>query len=124
MELTNLLFCVCFAWKANTEVNIGGYNLYVGTSSDSMVRALSLGNVTNACYSVPPGAYYFRLTAFNQMGLESDPTEALPYVTPLFLEVIQERSLDGVLWEPLHTNYAAPTWPVEFFRLRVERRQF
>jgi hypothetical protein len=63
---------VTLAWDANSETNLAGYKLYVGTSSGSYGAPVNVGNVTtHTVTGLASGTYYFALTAYNSEGLES-----------------------------------------------------
>src|SRR6185503_1851054 len=68
------------AWNANTETNIAGYKLYYGVASRTYTNVTTLGNVTTASVAnlVEGRNYYFAITAYDSLGLESDySTEAI-----------------------------------------------
>jgi hypothetical protein len=64
---------VTLAWDPNSEPDLAGYKLYIGTSSGNYTQTRNLG-LTNQ-YTIsdliggPP--YFFSLTAYNQIGFES-----------------------------------------------------
>jgi hypothetical protein len=63
---------VKLAWDPNSETDLAGYNLYLGRQSRVYSNSIKLGKVTAYTLSgLPPGTYYFALTAFNTAGLES-----------------------------------------------------
>ncbi len=60
------------SWKANTDSDLAGYNLYYGTASGSYGTPIDVGNQTT--YTVTglgPGTHYFAVTAYNTSGNES-----------------------------------------------------
>lgn len=60
------------AWDANTEPDLAGYYVYYGQHSRAYSNSTKLG--TQTTYTVtglPPGTYYFAVTAFNTAGQES-----------------------------------------------------
>ncbi len=60
------------AWNPSSGIEVAGYRLYVGTSTESYRAAIDVGNVT--AYTVRElgvGTYYFAVTAYNSAGLES-----------------------------------------------------
>jgi hypothetical protein len=67
-------------WEAPTTVSDGtpltdlaGYKIYYGTSSGNYTEVIDAGNVTTYTVgSLPPGTYYFAVTAYNGSGNESD----------------------------------------------------
>ena len=59
-------------WGANGEADLGGYKLYVGTSSGVYSRTLDVGKVTSYSISLPKGVtYFFAVTAYDKSGNES-----------------------------------------------------
>jgi hypothetical protein len=63
---------VTLAWDANTESDLAGYKVYYGTASGVYGTPITIG--TQTTYTVtglPPGTYYFAVTAYNTSGLES-----------------------------------------------------
>jgi hypothetical protein len=64
---------VMLAWDANTDANIAGYKVYVGTSSGAYSYWVDVGNITNCTVGgLPPGhVYYVAVTAYYQSGIES-----------------------------------------------------
>lgn len=108
-----------FGWKANTEPDLAGYKLYHGPSSRQYTNAVILPITTN-CSFTANGRQFFALSAFTASNAESDLTAELVYDPPM-AKLVSERSLDGVLWEPAGTNLIYTIYPIEFYRLRIER---
>ena len=56
-------------------MDLSGYNIYVGTNSDTYdymeIRLDNPGLTTYVVESLEPGTYYFAATAFNSSGVES-----------------------------------------------------
>jgi fibronectin type 3 domain-containing protein len=71
--VANVLVQVMLAWDPNTETDLAGYKVYVGTSSGVFTAPLAVGNITS--YTVtglaPGNTYYFVVTAYDQDGAES-----------------------------------------------------
>ncbi|MEY2486211.1 MAG: hypothetical protein QOH39_1859 [Verrucomicrobiota bacterium] len=67
------------AWNASPGPGIAGYCLHYGTVRGNYTRHLVVGNVTRATVSVPASAktYYFAVTAYNGIGLESLPSKSV-----------------------------------------------
>jgi fibronectin type 3 domain-containing protein len=65
---------VMLAWDANTDANLAGYEVYVGTSSGAYSYWVDVGNITKCTVGgLPPGnVYYVAVTAYDQSGAESD----------------------------------------------------
>jgi hypothetical protein len=61
------------AWDPNTESDLMGYKLYVGTSSGVYGAPIDVGNFTDyEVKNLEPGrTYYFSVTAYDLSGNES-----------------------------------------------------
>jgi len=61
-------------WGPNTETDLAGYKVYVGTSSRVYGSPISVGNLTSyALANLQVGStYYFAVTAYDSNGNESD----------------------------------------------------
>jgi len=74
VTVSNPLATVQLAWDANTESDLAGYRVKVGTTSGVYTLSnISVGNVTSYTVTgLPPGdVYYFAVTAVNLSGAES-----------------------------------------------------
>ena len=91
---------VTLAWDANPEPDIAGYKVYYGTESGSYLEPLTLeGAPAEPQFTVPDldneETYYFVVTAFNENGLESLPSNEVvaeipaadSYPSPAFEQV-------------------------------------
>ena len=60
-------------WTANTETDLTGYNVYMGTQPGTYGAPVSVGNVTSYTVGNLTGGtiYYFSVTALNNAGTES-----------------------------------------------------
>jgi len=59
-------------WDPNPETDLAGYRVYVGTASRTYGPPITTGiQPSYVLTSLPPGTYYFAVTAFNNAGLES-----------------------------------------------------
>jgi len=69
-------------WNPNTEKDIGGYQLYYGTSSGQYTAVLDLGNVTSCEFSkliiYEHDPYFVAVTAYDISGNESSFSQELP----------------------------------------------
>jgi len=85
---------ITFEWDANTEVDLAGYRLYQSTASGEyafgdgqQVATIPAGTETGTLDNVPDGTYYWVLTAYDDQGNESDPsnevTEVLDTSAPI-----------------------------------------
>jgi hypothetical protein len=65
---------VMLSWDANTDANIAGYKVYVGTKSRAYSYWVDVGNITSCTVDgLPPrNVYYVAVTAYDQSGAESD----------------------------------------------------
>jgi hypothetical protein len=63
-------------WDANTETDVTGYNVYMGTQSGLYGPPMSVGNTTSYTVGNLTGGrtYYFSLTAVDSAGNESQPS--------------------------------------------------
>lgn len=69
---TSLAADVTLQWDANSESDLAGYKVYYGTAPGVYGTPITLGKVTTYTIpSLPPGTYYFAVTAYNTSGLES-----------------------------------------------------
>ncbi len=69
---------VTVIWNANTEADLQGYRVYVGTSSGARTQAFDVGNVTSTRLTLPLGStYFFVVTAYDKSGNESSPSGEL-----------------------------------------------
>jgi len=72
-------------WDANTEPDIKGYRLYYGPASGNYTRSLDAGKNTTADVPelVTGFTYYFIVTAYNEAGLESPPSNEVVFTVPM-----------------------------------------
>ena len=69
---------VTVMWNANTEADLQGYRVYVGTRSGARTQAFDVGNVTSTRLTLPIGStYFFVVTAYDKSGNESSPSGEL-----------------------------------------------
>ena len=88
---------VTLAWDANTEPDVSGYNLYLGTSSGAYGAPINVGNVnTFTVTGLADGkAYFFVMTAYDTFGNESGYSNEVPYTTPGTAAPLPEINLVG-----------------------------
>ena len=66
---------VTVAWTANSESDLRGYRVYVGTRSGVRSQSFDVGNVTSTRLTLPLGStYWFSVTAYDSSGNESSPS--------------------------------------------------
>jgi hypothetical protein len=65
------------SWDANSETDLSGYRLYYGTEQANYSESVDVGNVNSyAVQNLTEGqTYYFVLTAYDQAGNESAPSD-------------------------------------------------
>ncbi|WHZ14391.1 MAG: putative exported protein of unknown function with OmpA family domain [Nitrospira sp.] len=69
---------VTVMWNANSEADLKGYRVYVGTSSGARSQVFDVGNVTSTRLTLPLGStYFFVVTAYDTSGNESSPSAEL-----------------------------------------------
>lgn len=62
------------SWDANTEPDLAGYRVYVGSASGQYGAPKDVGNVTQVsreALALPDGVYFAAVTAYDQAGNES-----------------------------------------------------
>ena len=73
VTVSNASAQVILGWDPNTEADLAGYKVYVGTASGVYTTTIDVGKVTT--YTVtglqPGNTYYFVVTAYNLSGFES-----------------------------------------------------
>jgi len=75
---------VTLAWDVSSSPNIAGYRLYSGTTSGVYSQTIEVGNATSTLVSnlVTGKTYFFVVTAYNAMGVESAPSNEVSYLVP------------------------------------------
>ena len=69
---------VTVLWTANSEADLQGYRVYVGTSSGARSQVFDVGNVTSTRLTLPLGStYFFVVTAYDRSGNESSASGEL-----------------------------------------------
>jgi hypothetical protein len=67
------IYPVGLAWDPSPDTNVIGYNVYLGVSSRVYTNMFTVGMATNCGVILDFGSeYYFAVTAFNVIGVESD----------------------------------------------------
>lgn len=72
-------------WDANTEPDLSGYKVYVGTRPQAYTSVYDTGAETSfSLTNLPAGVtHYFAVTAYNGDGVESDFSEEIIYTPPV-----------------------------------------
>src|SRR3972149_389765 len=76
------------AWALNTEADLAGYKVHIGTSPGAYTQSIDVGRVTS--FTVPGllagETYYFAVTAYdifaNESGFSSQVSTTIPVVPP------------------------------------------
>lgn len=109
---------VTVSWDANSETDLGGYNIYVGESSTVYTGVVDVGNATSFSWSnLEVGrTYYFAVTAYDLSGNESDFSDEVNATLedggdtnpPELVDLVVrgETQLDVVFSEPLDETSA------------------
>jgi len=89
---------VAFRWKANSEPDLAGYKLYIGTTPGVYSSVVELGMVTRFELTrlIRGMTYYFALTAYNTENAESAFTQELAYQVPLPIVTNAPPTLDAI----------------------------
>ena len=72
------------SWDASPDLTVAGYNVYYGRASGVYTNMVAVGNQLSAVISGldEGGTYYFVLTAFDALGLESIYSNEASYFVP------------------------------------------
>ena len=89
---------VTLAWDPNADPDIGGYNLYFGSSSRNYPNRIDVGNVTSSTIqSLEEGQmYFFAVTAYDTGRNESLFSEEISYTIPIIAKVFTISASAGV----------------------------
>jgi hypothetical protein len=76
---------VILAWDPSVDATVTGYRVYYHATESTNVTVLDVGKttsctLTNLCETE---TYSFSVTAYNEVGLESDPSNTVAYTVPL-----------------------------------------
>lgn len=88
---------VNLSWDASADMNVVGYVVYVGGTSGSYSNRVDVGNVTETTITglTPGTTNYFVVTSYDELGVESVPSNEASYITPGTLQARLES--DGTL---------------------------
>jgi hypothetical protein len=75
---------VTLGWEASTNSNVAGYNLYYGPSTRNYTNVVDAGPLPScSVFGLVIGStYYFAVTAYNDLGVESAPSSEITYTVP------------------------------------------
>lgn len=82
----NYLSQVTLTWDPNTEADLAGYKLHIGTSSGSYDTDVDVGNQNYYTLSnlVSGQIYYISVTAYDTSGNESVNSDEVIYTVPMY----------------------------------------
>lgn len=105
---------VTLVWQASAGADIAGYNVYYGVASGQYTAKITVTNGTTATISglLEGVTYYFVVTAFNSLGLESGPSNEVAYVVPSLRLAIRQIQSNGSRHACVVTSIGAtpPRW--------------
>jgi hypothetical protein len=75
---------VTLAWSASTDTNVMGYNVYYGVEARTYTNRMDVGNALTGNISnlVEGTTYFFAVTAYNVLAMESDFSDEVSYTIP------------------------------------------
>jgi len=74
---------VTLAWNSSPSGSIAGYRLYYGTSTHVYTNLVDTGGTTTATVPLNSGVtYFFAVTAYDAIGLESEFSTEVSYTVP------------------------------------------
>lgn len=76
---------VSLQWTPNSDTNVAGYALYIGTNSGDYPSRIDVGtNTTSTLSGLSNGlTFYFVATAYDSAGVESTPSNETNFVAPI-----------------------------------------
>lgn len=85
---------ITLTWSPILDTNVAGCNLYYGVASRTYTNRVDTGKATSATIGnlVEGATYYFAVTAYNALGLESDYSSEVLYIVPAGLARLQIRA--------------------------------
>jgi hypothetical protein len=85
---------IAVSWTANPDPGIIGYNVYSGNASQSYTKTTDAGNTNSAIINdlAEGRTYYFAVTSYNTIGLESLPSPEMAYAIPYATNVVRFTS--------------------------------
>jgi hypothetical protein len=85
---------VILAWNATADPTVAGYKAYYGMASHTYTNVTDVGKATNVTISglVAGASYYFAVTSYNTLGLESQYSSEVRYTVPAALVRLKIRA--------------------------------
>jgi len=86
---------ITLGWDASSTTDIAGYRIYVGGSSLTYTNSVAVGDVTSGTVSnlVAGLTYYFAVTAYDVVGLESPFSGQIIYTIPVVSATVARTQL-------------------------------
>ena len=105
---------ITVAWDRNPETSVAGYRVYQGVASGAYTNVVDTGNATSAIISnlVEGATYYFAVTAYNILGLESDYSNEASYTIPPALARLQIRAAPAGQFVVTVTGHPGRTYEI------------
>lgn len=108
---------VTLAWDGSPDPSVVGYHVYYGTDSHDYTDMIAVGNATSATLSgLHEGVtYYFAVTAYDTLGLESVPSNEVSYTVPRIQLDIEPSPLQGFPYAVLvsSSGVIATAWSLQ-----------
>jgi hypothetical protein len=108
---------VTLIWQASPGSDIAGYCVYCGLASGQYGTKVTVTNGTSATISglAEGSTYFFVVTAFNTVGLESPPSNEVAYLVPGVVLKIQKVQVNGYpnAFTITSTGATPPRWALE-----------
>jgi hypothetical protein len=115
------VFGLTLTWRApESGPAVSGYYLYMYDTTWPSPRRIKIGDVTRHKLTglVPGRTYSFYLTAYNQHGLESDPSNTFVYEVPVTGPIVTGSSLGGygmmITWDSEEGMNYVVVWKSSF----------
>ena len=85
---------VILAWNATADPTVAGYKAYYGMATHTYTDVMDVGKATNVTISglVAGASYYFAVTSYNTIGLESQYSSEVHYTVPEALVRLKIRA--------------------------------
>jgi len=84
---------VTLAWDSSPDTSTVGYNLYYGATPHTHANLINAGNTPSATIGslIEGVTYFFAVTAYDSLGLESDYSSEVSYLVPTALPILKVR---------------------------------
>jgi len=88
---------IVLAWDPNEEPDVTGYRVHYGTASGQYSEIIDVGNATSAPIEdlLPGTTYFFAVTAYNSLNVESLPSDEIAYSAPGLAPLVRKGRFRG-----------------------------